>query len=193
MDKYTISAHAKQRYAERIMGREDSGEINRFINANEEKIKTDIIKMITYGKLIFSGNQMKNDKKATAITDVYSKDCWVVFVDNKTKNVITLYKIDLGAGDDFNQMYIDKMIAKLEDAKAAHEAMNKQIEEENLGFLEVIEESELSIKQYRSMINNLEKLIEGYKIVVANNNVKTAEAYTSVTNILNTMVGKKTF
>jgi hypothetical protein len=142
MDKYTISAQAKQRYAERIMGREDSGEINRFINVNEEKIKTDIIKMITYGKLIFSGNQMKNDKKATAITDVYSKDCWVVFVDNKTKNVITLYKIDLGAGDDFNQMYIDKMIAKLEDAKAAHEAMSKQIEEENLGFLEVIEESE---------------------------------------------------
>jgi hypothetical protein len=43
------------------------------------------------------------------------------------------------------------------------------------------------------MINNLEKLIEGYKIVVANNNVKTAEAYTSVTNILNTMVGKKSF
>lgn len=193
MDKYTISNHAKQRYAERIMGRDDTTEINRYVNLNEEKIKTDINKMITYGELIYTGIQHKNDKKLAAPVDVYVKDCWVVIADNKIKNVITLYKIDLGVDDEFNKLYINKMLEKLNTAKKAADEIRHQIEEENLGYTEVIEESEISIKQYRSMINNLEKLIDGYNIVLSNNMTRVAEADMATAEILNTLIGKKTF
>ncbi len=193
MNKYTISNHAKQRYAERIMGRDDTTEINRYVNLNEEKIKTDINKMITYGELIYTGIQHKNDKKLAAPVDVYVKDCWVVLADNKTKNVITLYKIDLGVDDDFNKLYINKMLEKLNTAKKAANEIRQQIEEENLGYTEIIEESEMSIKQYRSMINNLEKLIDGYNIVLSNNTARVAEADMAAAEVLNTLIGKKTF
>ena len=193
MDKYTISNHAKQRYAERIMGRDDTTEINRYVNLNEEKIKTDINKMITYGELIYTGIQHKNDKKLAAPVDVYVKDCWVVIADNKIKNVITLYKIDLGVDDEFNKLYINKMLEKLNTAKKAADEIRHQIEEENLGYTEIIEESEISIKQYRSMINNLEKLIDGYNIVLSNNTARVAEADMATAEVLNTLIGKKTF
>jgi hypothetical protein len=193
MDKYTISNHAKQRYAERIMGRDDTTEINRYVNLNEEKIKTDINKMITYGELIYTGIQHKNDKKLAAPVDVYVKDCWVVIADNKIKNVITLYKIDLGVDDEFNKLYINKMLEKLNTAKKAADEIRHQIEEENLGYTEIIEESEISIKQYRSMINNLEKLIDGYNIVLSNNTARVAEADMAAAEVLNTLIGKKTF
>ena len=94
---YTISAHAKQRYSERIMGKEDT-DVNRLITLNEDKIKTDINKMINYGQLIYSGKQSQKDGKGN-IVDVFLKDCWVVIADSRIKNVITLYKIDLGLGD----------------------------------------------------------------------------------------------
>lgn len=97
---YTISNHALQRYAERIMEKEGI-DVNRFVTLNEEKIKTDINKMIEYGDLIFSGKQFQKDCKGNVI-DVYIKDTWVILVDGKAKTVITIYKIDLGLGDEFN-------------------------------------------------------------------------------------------
>ena len=95
--EYNISTHAKQRYAERIMGKEDI-DINRFVTLNEDKIKTDINKLISYGDLIYTGKQNKGN-----VVDVYIKDCWVIIADNKAKNVITIFKIDLGLDDEFNK------------------------------------------------------------------------------------------
>ena len=53
---YAISTHAKQRYAERIMGKEDI-DVNRFVTLNEDKIKTDINKMNEVRKIIWSKNK----------------------------------------------------------------------------------------------------------------------------------------
>lgn len=111
--EYKISAHCEQRYAERIMHKDAKNDINRFIVENRDKIKTDLNKIILYGKLIFSGKQNRKDGKGNII-DVYLKDTWVILVDSKNLNIITLYKIDLGCGDDFNNEYILKMLAKLE-------------------------------------------------------------------------------
>ena len=110
--KYTISNHCKQRYAERIMGKDDNIDINRFITLNEEKIQTDISKMINYGELIYTGRQTQKDGKGS-ILDVFLKDTWVILVDSRTKNVITLFKVDLYLGDEFNRIYVSKMMEKL--------------------------------------------------------------------------------
>ena len=44
--EYKISDHAQKRYAERIIGKNDQIEVNRFVTENKDKIKTDINKMI---------------------------------------------------------------------------------------------------------------------------------------------------
>ena len=152
---YNISKHASERYAERIMGKEDNLDINRFITLNEEKIKTDIHKLIHYGELIYTGKQSQRDSKGNVI-DVYLKDCWVVLVDSRTKNVITLYKIDLGLDDEFNKAYVSKMLEKLNICKEGLEIIKQQVQTESNMYREMMAEAETQIKEYRGMIKNLE-------------------------------------
>lgn len=189
--EYNISAHAKTRYAERIMGKEDT-DVNRFVLLNEEKIKTDINKLIQYGELIFSGRQTQKDGKSNVI-DVYLNGCWIVLVDNRIRNVITLYKIDLGLDDEFNKAYISKMMEKLNANKEVLESVQQQVQTESNTYREMINDAETQIKEYRSMIKNLEELCAGYKTIIDNNVVKVAQANKDVVEVLNTLIGKREF
>lgn len=189
--EYNISAHAKQRYAERIMGKEDI-DVNRFVTLNEEKIKTDINKLINFGELIFTGKQTQKDGKSSMI-DVYLKDCWIVLADSRIKNVITLYKIDLGLDDEFNKVYISKMIEKLNANKEVLKSVQQQVQTESNTYREMIKDAETQIKEYRGMIKNLEELCVGYRAVVDNNVVRVTQANKDVVDVLNTLIGKKEF
>lgn len=190
--KYTISNHCKQRYAERIMGKDDNIDINRFITLNEEKIQSDISKMINYGELIYTGRQTQKDGKGN-IVDVFLKDNWVILVDSRTKNVITLYRIDLGLDEEFNKLYVSKMMEKLNAYKENLANVQKQTQEESNTYKEMIDEAEATIRDYKGMIKNLEGLCEGYKAIIENNNVKVAQANKDVADVINTLINKKEF
>ena len=190
--EYTISKHAQERYAERIMGKETNYDINRFILTNEDKIKTDINKLILYGELIYTGKQVGKDNKG-GLVDVYLKDCWIVLADGRTKHVITLYKIDLGLDDEFNRTYISKMMEKLNVNKEVLENVQQQVQEESKTYRNLIEEAETQIKEYRTMIKNLEDMSTGYKTIIDTNHVKVAQANKDVVDVLNTLIGKKEF
>lgn len=189
---YTISSHAMQRYAERIMGKDNILDVSRFVTLNEDKIKTDINKLIQYGELIYTGKQATKDGKG-GIVDVYLKDCWIILADNRTKNVITLYKVDLGLEDDFNKSYVLKMVEKLNQYKATLEDTKTQVQKETDMYKEMIECTEAQIKEYKGMIKNLEELCVGYKTVVDNNAVKISQANRDVAEIVNTLVSKREF
>lgn len=189
---YNISKHASERYAERIMGKEDNLDINRFITLNEEKIKTDINKLIRYGELIYQGRQTQKEGKGNVI-DVYLKDCWVVLADSRSKNVITLYKVDFGLDEEFNKIYVSKMMEKLNTYKEALERTKTQVGIETITYREMIADAEAQIKEYRTMIKNLEELCIGYKTIVDNNNVKVAQANKDVADVVNALIGKREF
>lgn len=190
--EYTISKHAKERYAERIMGKDSTYDVNHFIVTNEDKIKTDINKFINYGELIFSGKQFQKDGKGS-IVDVYLKDCWVVLADCRTKNVITIFKIDLGLDDEFNKSYVSKMMEKLNGCKKVLESVQQKVQIESDTYKEMINEAEAQIKEYKTMIKNLEELCTAYRMVIDNNIVKMAQANRDVVDVLNTLIGKKEF
>jgi hypothetical protein len=189
--EHNISTHAKTRYAERIMGKEDI-DVTRFVVLNEEKIKTDINKLIHYGQLIYTGKQAQRDGKNNVV-NVFLNGCWIILVDSKINNVITLFKIDLGLDDEFNKMYISKMLEKLNTNKEVLESVQRQVEIESNAYREMIAEAEAQIKEYRGMIKNLEELSAGYKTILDNNSVKVAQANRNVAEILNTFIGKKEF
>lgn len=189
---YNISKHGMERYAERIMGKEDNLDVNRFVTLNEGKIKTDINKLISYGELVYSGKQSQKDGKGNVI-DVYLKDCWVVLVDNRSKNVVTLYKIDLGFDEEFNKLYVSKMMEKLDTYKEVLENTKQQVQTESNTYREMIADAEVQIKEYRTMIKNLEELCVGYKTIIDNNNVKITQANKDVADVVNTLIGKREF
>ena len=190
--EYRISRHAQERYSERIMAKNDSTDVSRFIALHEDKIQTDINKMIEYGEMIYRGKSTAKNSKGNML-DVYLKDCWVILVDNSTKVVITLYKIDLELGDEFNKTYISKMLEKLNTYKERLEEVKIQTYNELNMYTELLEEAEDQIREYKTMIKNLEELCSGYRSIIDNNHVKESQANMEVAEVVNQMINKKEF
>ena len=189
---YTVSKHAKERYTERIMEKATANEINTFLVQNEDKIINDINKMIQYGELIYTGKQTQKDGR-TYNVEVYFNGLWVVITDIKSKNVITLYKIDLGVDEEFNQEYVNRMMNKFNAAKENLEHVTLEVEKENDSYKTIIEQNVSLINEYKGYIKNLEELNTGYKTIIDNNTVKIKMADREVADVLNKLIGKKEF
>ena len=192
---YTVSKHAKERYAERIMDKSTTNEIQTFIVQNEDKIINDINKMIQYGVMIYEGKQTQKRKTydIDVNVEVFLNGLWVVITDVQAKNVITLYKIDLGVDDEFNHEYVNRMMEKFNVAKENLEAVNLEVQQENDSYKTLIAQNTNQINEYKSFIKNLEELNSGYKTIIDNNAVKIKMAGTEVTDVLNKLIGKKEF
>lgn len=103
--------------------------------------------MVTYGALIFKGKPLDyNDKQPVK---VYLSGTWIIILDDKRDRVVTLYKIDLGLGEDFNKQYVEKLLEKL---SAANEKLNSYYEESNntrSEYSKMINDNNLLINEYR--------------------------------------------
>lgn len=189
---YKVSQHCEQRYAERLLGKDNKNDINKFIVENKEKIKIDINKMISYGECIFVGKQSQKDGKGKVL-NVYLKDIYVILVDIPSSVIVTLFKIDLGLGDDFNREYISKMMDKINESKKELEDVQLEVLKESNMYKELIDSTEAQINEYRAMIKNLEELCNGYASVIGNNNVKISQANRKVADCVNALINKKEF
>lgn len=194
--KYTLenlkfSMHSKERYAERIMDKDEKVDITVFISKNEQKIKEDIYKMIRYGTLLFSGKSPHEFNKQPV--DIFLNGTWVIIVDIAKCNVITLYSIDLGLGNEFNQKYIDLLMQKLNTAKENYDTVNIGIQTQKETYSSIIKENIEQINEYKQFIKNLEKLNQGYTDVINNLETDRIIAEKDIRDIIATMIGKKVF
>ena len=191
LDNIKISAHARERYAERIMDKDDKTDIARFIVLHEQKIKEDIFKMIEYGTLLYSGKSISEFNKQSV--DIFLNGTWVVIVDIAKCNVITLYSIDLGLGNEFNQEYIIKLMQKLDIAKEEYETVVMGIKTQTETYSSIIKENTEQINELKQMINNLEKQNQAYTDVIESLEADKIMAEKEVRDIIATMIGKKIF
>lgn len=190
---YRVSKHCLERYAERIMKKDDNNSIKTFIAQNEDKIQKDICKLITYGELIYTGRQTNKESRGNVVNVYINKENWVVLLDVDSNTVITLYKIDLGCGEDFNTEYVKRMIEKLNAAKTDLEKLQMDNINESNMYRNMIMENNNQIAEYRSYIKNLEELNVGYQTIIDNNMVKVSIANRQVAEAINTLIGKKEF
>lgn len=188
---YTISKHARERYAERIMDREHKADIARYVLENEEKIMLDINKMIEYGSVIYQGKQNRDGK--TCNITVVIKDCWLVLCDTNKNVVVTIFKIDFGLDDEFTKLYIEKMLEKLNTAKSRLSDEVVKIKQEIQDYAILIENNNNLINGYRAKIKSLTELNNAYQEVIENNNVLIEVAEEEVIEIVNKLLGKKEF
>ena len=192
LETLKFSAHSMQRYAERIMDKESKLEVNMFIQEHEEKIKTDITKMIQYGTLLYSGKPTSDifDRRPV---DIYQNGLWIIIVDRDRNNVITLYSIDLGVGDEMNELYIGKLLEQLDTAKQNHEKIKVDIDSEANTYKDIIAQNEAIIATYRKDIKELEKYNESLRDVIQGLQTKNTRAEREVRDIVAKMIGKKIF
>ena len=186
----TISQHAKERYAERIMSREDKCGVHIFIANHEDKIAKDITKMIEYGEKIYSGKSLKDKNKNC---DIYLCDLWVIIVDIDTNVVVTLFKVDLGIGDEFSKTYVENVLKTLSSKKEEFETF-KTNETNNIRDAQVdLEMNRDKIDELKRQIKRLEETNAFLNDLIRESNARIADKEFEVRHVVELLTANKSF
>ncbi len=147
-----ISKHAIERYVERTMSKSGT-DLKVYIAQNADRINEQIQKLFDSAFILYEG-RLKDHGYAQSLLN---KNGWVLVYDVKNDTIITIYKVDCGLDDDFNQMYVDKyrnkIIAMLEELNDKNKSWQKDQEEINKKILN----NEQTISQLEQQINLLKK------------------------------------
>lgn len=188
---YTISKHAQERYAERIMEKESTLETNSFIVSHQDKIQEDIYKMIEFGKEIFDGPSFSEYNKKR--TKVILSGTWILILDPVSNTVITLYKRDLGLGEEFNKEYINKLVSKYELEREEYQNVAYQVEEKKEQYEKDISYNANKIAEYKQMIKSLEAQNSALRTLQSELYNNLIEAEQPSRNTLGAMIGRRTY
>ena len=186
----TITKHARERYAERIMDRDHPTDIAVFIRDHEGKIQNDIEKMLEYGTLLYEGKSIKDPKRTVGVT---INGSWVVIWDTKEFTVITLYCIDLGVGDEVNKAFISNAHAQIDQARTEMEETTRRTAEYIKTYQELIDNAEASLAKYRKLVKDLESQIIGCRQMIASMSVDNEVANDRVRERVEILIGKQKF
>ena len=196
MAKFQITQHAKERYAERIMNKDEKSDIAVYVARNQEKIETDINKMMEYGELLYSG--FIRDRNDEAIRDkkevrVYLCGTWVLLADKLNNKIITLYKIDLKVGEDFNKQYVAAKKVAIDEAKEKVIAVGEECGQVRQQYREIIQECESKIAEYRNAITKLTNQKQAYQTLIDTADMSIKEANDALREQIMELVCKKEF
>lgn len=192
IDKLTLTKHAKERYAERIMKKDNSHDVNLFIVENEAKIEEDIKLMIQYGEEIFTGKPSVNNPKQHNCVYIIN-GLWIVVVDQNEKKIVTLYRINLGVGLDFDQEFKDRLMTQIHEAKTRAAETASKIESESAEYRKIISDNSAMINSLRQKIKNLEEVNESYSSVLTAANQRKAMAEDEIKDFVAILVGRTCF
>lgn len=192
IENLTFTKHARERYAERIMHRDNTRDINVFVAENTEKIEKDIKNMVLYGEEIYTGKPSFNNPKQHNCVYILN-DLWIVVIDAYDDKVITLYRIDLGAGEDFDIAFKRRLLDKINEAKKIAEETRSQIEAESDQYMAIIKDNTEMIAELRKKIKNLESINEAYSSTIDAANKRKSMAEDDVKYYVATLVGRKIF
>lgn len=185
--KYNITTHAQERFVERMMNKDNYTDIRRHIEKHACDIEERINKLINYGQLIFEGKIGKYN-----LCKYFYKDYWVVAVDPKTKNVITLYKINLG-DDEVNDLFVNKMLARIKNEQDKLKDIEETAKNTVSSLRESIEDTNNEIAYYRKMIKSLEEVNDSYNILIKNANLEVEKQNKEISNLVEILIAKKQF
>ena len=144
LEKIEFTQHVLERYVERTMNK-TGNEIKQFLVQNEEQVKEQILKLYQYSEPFWYGKNKDHNYTYFRI----NKNGWLIVVDRNKTKLITLYKIDLGLGEEFNKQYISEM-KKLVEAENLHIAKVVPVLAQDMDFDE----------EYIARAYGLDKLID---------------------------------
>lgn len=153
-EKISISNHCKQRYVQRIKGIADQKEVKRYMITEDEEIVENVRKMLQYGSVIYEGkNFALHDSN---IVKIVLNGTWIVFVSKETNTAITMYKIDLGLGEELNKSYVQAFLDQLKVIDDSYGETEDNIAESTADIDVEIEKCDEKIEEYKGMMKQFE-------------------------------------
>lgn len=185
----SVSQHCKERYAERFKDKSDKTDIASYVAMNSDRIESAISKIIKYGKLVYTG-KLRRDKK---MTSVYVSDVWILLVDTDSNTAITIYRVDLGLGDDFDRQFINGHLNHINELSIDLESSIGEIDSEISTYKNMVEDLKDELSEYKSKTKNLETIISSYNEYIIGLEAKKSIADDKIKDIVNKIIGKPRF
>ena len=157
-----ITKHAEQRYAE-LMQYASNAKVEQYVASNHDVIRERLTKLLDSAEEIYTGS--KGDKCEST---VLIKDRWVLIVNKKKNNLVTLFKVQAVTDDedDFNDLYFSHMIGNIRARIREYETLSHETEDEIAESAENVERVEAQIKDHEQEIERLTRLRDSYQTVV---------------------------
>lgn len=184
-----LSQHIKERYAERMAGRDTKIDIKIYVAQNEEKIERDIEKLIEHSEVIFQGITTPGKDPVT----VRLSGTWLIITDFSDRKGITLFKIELGLDEEFNKQYVEGWYEKLKADMAVLAEQKAKVKDEINGYKQSIKENEATIAEYEAGIRRLKKANALYSEMTEILNKKVYEAEFDVRRDIEMFTKKREF
>lgn len=184
---YTISNHAKERYAQRIMSRDNITDIRKFVSDHDTDIEKWINEMIEHGESIYTGSLLKNN-----YVEVFMNGYWVIVTGPTKKIVVTLYKIDFG-DDEFNELFVKKMREKIDQSHKDIEAAEISSSELVNSYQDVIDQNNEDISYMKKQIRNLEEINEAYETLKNNTLMVLSNEKRNLRKLVEQLICKQEF
>lgn len=196
MDKYIITQHCKERYAERIMDKNERNDIAVYVARNQEKIENDINTMMQYSELLYTG--YLRDRSDEAIREkkevrVYLCGTWVLLADKLNNKIITLYKIDLKVGEDFNKQFVAAKKVAIDEARAKVNEVAESYCQFRNQYRDIIQECESKIAEHNNAIKKLTCQKNAYQALIDNSDIEVKEANEALKTQIMELVCKREF
>lgn len=187
-----ITDHAYERYAERVKGRKTPQEISIIVRDNKEKFTKELKFLYLSSETIYHGAIGGNKNNNTDV--MANPDGWLLIYDRDKKNLVTLYKIELGTGDpDFDRQYVKLALAQIAKLKEkSQEAIAERKKADDDIDYKILEAQE-HINQLKAIIDNEQKLIDGLKLVKNGNKTKEQQAFYDYRNAVEAYGAKDKF
>lgn len=163
LENIEFTEHVLERYVERTMNK-TGNEIKQFLAQNEEQVKQQILKLYQYSEPFWYGKNKEHNYSYFRI----NKNGWLIVIDKNKTKLITLYKIDLGLGENFNKQYISEMMQFVEKENTEIENAKSKYNDEVIENNNVINELKQQNKLLQSQIDNNQatiKILESQKDV----------------------------
>ena len=179
-----FTEHILERYAERIQDKKNRNEIKTFVAQNRDRIKNNIQKLFDSAEFLCT-TKIKDHN----IPNFYvNKDGWVLISDKENKKLITLYKVDLFLGSDFNKYYIEKMTEDIKSKMEEYTEFENTIEIQKAERVTERKEIESGISGLKAQIKwqeeNLKLLEQQDKEAEAHLKVKKQEVQQQIENFV---------
>ena len=183
--KYEMTQHVLERYAERVMGKEETRDIKLYATEYKDKLTNDIHKLIEYSEVVYEGKSNKKDKNGSIQQiQIRVSGTWVIIIALDSKKVITLFKFDLGFDEEFNKADANRMVTAVKEALVEIKDITSIVTTENETYKSQIVANEERIKEYQKYIKQLEAANTGHKAIVEANFIKIKEAETRLNDLL---------
>jgi hypothetical protein len=187
-----VSKHCQERYAERIMGRDEKLSINTYIAQNEDKISERVNKMYEYGTKIYEGKTKEDGN----FVHIFFSNPWVLLTDRKEEIAITLYKIEAVKEEteqdaELNSLFIRTRIDKLNALDNEITELKNENESEVKKFRDEMDENKSKIREYEDLIVALRKRNEGLQDVINYGDARLLEAESRYRDLIEELVGVK--